>query len=90
MPRPVSVKKVSLSGHVKVYPNPANDEFNIEGVEAGSTVYLYDVNGKLMMQEKVMNKSNVAWNISHLASGNYLLKVKDKNGAEGTAKVVKE
>jgi hypothetical protein len=72
---------------VMVYPNPAQEVLNIQGVEIGSSIMLYDVMGKLVLQ-KVCDSTIATLNVEHLAKGTYSLKIITKEGNEGSAKVM--
>jgi predicted outer membrane repeat protein len=74
---------------VMVYPNPAQEVLNIQGVEIGSSIMLYDVMGKLVLQ-KVCDSTITRLDIEHLTKGTYTLKIITKEGNEGSTKVMKE
>jgi hypothetical protein len=74
---------------VMVYPNPAQEVLNIQGVEIGSSIMLYDLMGKLVLQ-KVCDSTITRLDIEHLTKGTYTLKIITKEGNEGSAKVMKE
>ncbi|MCF6184364.1 MAG: T9SS type A sorting domain-containing protein, partial [Bacteroidales bacterium] len=61
---------------VKIYPNPASD-FIIINQKNNFDVFIYDINGKLILQQ---NNSKNRINISNLESGFYVVSVKNKNG----------
>lgn len=74
---------------VKIYPNPATDVIYLQGVEAGSTSELYDITGKLVKREQLMN-TNAQVDIKSFPSGIFNLKITNKAGQIGNAKVVKQ
>jgi len=67
-----------------VYPNPSADivKIKISGISGHISVDLYDIQGKLI--KHLMDKSvlpvayNLTFNISHLQSGTYFLKISDQ------------
>jgi len=61
---------------LRLYPNPATDQFRIEGVNAGSALKLFDINGKLLISVESYDGSSVP--ISNLQCGIYFVKVKGK------------
>jgi hypothetical protein len=72
---------------VQVYPNPTTDQININA-ETGSTIQLFDLNGRLIVEE-VANSSITNWNISELNAGIYQLQI--VNGDQKSqAKLVKQ
>jgi hypothetical protein len=75
---------------VNLFPNPANNSLNvwIEGVERKAQIRIYDIMGKLVMQQ-VSTSTLTQLNVSKLPAGIYLLNV--NNGKETrAAKFVKE
>lgn len=85
----LSIEKVGKVLQVMVYPNPAQEVLNIQGVEIGSSIMLYDVMGKLVLQ-KVCDSTIATLNVEHLAKGTYTLKIITQEGNEGSEKVMKE
>jgi hypothetical protein len=70
-----------------VYPNPVTDILNIKSVASVDNVTVYDVLGKVVLQE-TPGKISPAINMSNLASGAYLVKVTIGNSSK-TVKVLK-
>jgi hypothetical protein len=75
-----------VKSSLKVYPNPVKNNVTIQSNEMIDTINLYNYAG----QEIKIEKLNNAINMSSLASGIYILKVKMTNGAESIEKVIKE
>ncbi|MES2284403.1 MAG: PKD-like domain-containing protein [Bacteroidota bacterium] len=69
-----------LNNHtiVNIYPNPAGNTLNINGITGKTTLLLYDVVGKLVLEKEVEN--NTILNTSHLAEGIYTLLTVSKMG----------
>lgn len=67
---------------LKLYPNPASDILQIEGVEKGEFVEVYNLTGKLV---KKMQAQGSAVSVADLKQGVYFVKV---NGT--TSKIVKK
>jgi urea transporter len=74
---------------VKVYPNPATDVLHLQGLAIGSSWALYDMSGKLLKHEEALS-NNLSIDVKDLAAGIYQLKITNKDGREGSAKVMKE
>jgi len=72
---------------INIYPNPATDNIYISNLTEVATLKMYDINGKLVLENKVSNKEYV--NISHLSKGMYQIKFKGKDWSE-TRKLIKE
>ena len=70
-----------------VYPNPVKDMLNIKSASAVDNVTVYDLLGKVVLQENPGTISP-AINMSNLASGSYLVKVTIGNSSN-TVKVLK-
>lgn len=70
-----------------VYPNPVKDMLNIKSTSSVDNVTVYDILGKVVLQENP-GKISPAINMSNLASGSYLVKVTIGNSSK-TVKVLK-
>ena len=83
---PANIEKY-FSDEVSVYPNPAYDLLNVNvgGIRKG-TIQLFDISGKMQIERNISSKET-AFDVSDLASGVYLLKVKTDMG-EHTQKVM--
>jgi hypothetical protein len=59
----------------KIFPNPANNEITIQG-EGIRQLEIHDVTGKILFSHPLISSSSLQKiNISHLASGVYLIKI---------------
>lgn len=85
-PNSVSVSEVTVPEPL-VYPNPAADYIKINGLEAGATLQLFDMQGKLV-NSLIPGKATAEMSISDLAPGIYTLKVQYPHGA-ASVKIVK-
>lgn len=85
----LDIKTHSITKQVKIYPNPASDVMTIQGAEKGDVLTLYDMQGRLMKYE-LLDGANVGINIAGLATGNYVLKIRSKDGSEGSTQLLKE
>jgi hypothetical protein len=68
---------------IMIYPNPFNSVINISSNKdsevVGHILKLYDANGKLYLTE-IIQSENTILNVSHLASGIYILKIEGETG----------
>ena len=60
---------------INVFPNPADDyiEFDFNDNSILSTIEIYNLQGKKVLNKKLINNSKVS--ISHLVSGMYLYRI---------------
>jgi hypothetical protein len=63
---------------INLFPNPAGDQLNVwvEGVDNKSEIKVYNLMGKLVMQQQAVN-TLTQLNVSKLSTGFYLVKVND-------------
>jgi hypothetical protein len=76
-----------------LFPNPTQKEVRItaesEFLERqGNVLYVYDLNGKLLMQQNFVNRQELL-DFSNMPSGTYLIKLWSENGWIAEWKVVK-
>ena len=71
-----------------VYPIPANDVLNVEGISPNSQLSIYSISGKELMNIEAVNSTTLL-SISDLAQGIYFLKISEKGNAE-ILKFIKE
>jgi hypothetical protein len=63
-----------------IMPNPNNGVFTIVlANNNGATATIYDITGKLLVQEKLMGKTNTM-NLQGLSRGTYIVRVSDNKG----------
>ncbi|WP_281337104.1 T9SS type A sorting domain-containing protein [Flavobacterium eburneipallidum] len=68
-----------------MYPNPASSSLNIDMAAELKSLEIYSLLG-----QKMLSSTQKQINISNLASGIYMVRVVDQNGAIATQKLVKE
>lgn len=68
-----SIQDLSISPSISVFPNPANDFIQISGLQGNETLYIYTVNGQLLLSRKA-NLETEKISVQHLAPGIYFLK----------------
>lgn len=80
----LTIDNFTLASEFKIYPNPIVDEtLKIEG----SSTYLIDgleiinLNGQVVMSEKILKQRNVKVDVSELIQGQYILKVRSNKGS---------
>lgn len=83
-----SVGSISTLKGVKVYPNPMNEYFVIEGAQNASAVLTNSI-GQVAMRFNV-NTAKQVMDISSLPAGNYILQLTDAKGNRGAMNIVKQ
>ncbi len=85
---PLSINSL-VPNDYKIYPNPVTNMVTIEGIEAGTSVVLYDVAGRA--QYKATSTARVhRVNTEALARGNYILILKDSKGNRAQTLISKQ
>jgi hypothetical protein len=78
---------------LKIYPNPANDELNIELKSEhinSASISIWDVSGRLVVSpQNILANTTATLSISLLSSGAYLVHLEDENGQTHTLGLVK-
>jgi hypothetical protein len=89
--RITGIKELAGPSEIQVFPNPAKNVLNIELDQKSdeTTVALYDIAGKMVMEKKVTEKS-FSINTQPYARGIYLLKVYDSNKQIAIRKIILE
>ena len=74
----------------KVYPNPANKEVFIESTDSNfpTEISIFDLNGKLLLNQKTEKISKNVIDTKFLSSGIYLMNIKNNTDATFTHKLV--
>lgn len=64
---------------VAIYPNPANEQLNISSQnEAINQLQLYDISGKLLMNQQNIESTQVTLNVAQLSEGIYFLRLNNQ------------
>lgn len=72
---------------ISMYPNPANNNFAITGLEQEAKVQIHDMNGKLILAKEQYTGGNI--DVSQLQTGVYFVKIASDNKST-TEKLVVE
>ena len=65
---------LNIENDLKVYPNPAKDKIFIDGLPLNSVINIYDVNGKMVVNETTSNQMT-SMDLSGLNAGLYILRI---------------
>lgn len=88
----VGIEDILFESEVKIYPNPAKDEFTIKYGElftGNATIQIINNLGQILKQHHSSNLNSDTFNISDLAQGIYFVKI-SSGKAEVTKKLVVE
>lgn len=81
---PVEVYQMIYNASLKVYPNPIlrNGNLNVEfALNTTAKISIYNVTGKLILNEKMDNLKSKSFNVSNLNGGVYFLKIDSENSS---------
>ena len=73
----LNLEETSLAAP-KIYPNPATEFITIENVAVSSTVQIYDMTGRMILNE-IVTSSQIQLDINTLDQGNYIVRIKSEN-----------
>ncbi|AWA30310.1 hypothetical protein HYN48_09555 [Flavobacterium magnum] len=76
------------TGSIALYPNPTHDRVHVDTKNAAATVTVFDINGRLMHTQQLVNGSGDI-DLTGVQSGVYLFRVATENGTINK-KVVKQ
>ncbi len=79
----------NIAKNISIYPNPTNNELQIDNAQPGSEYKLYDVVGAIK-QQGILPQSNNTIPLNTLPPGIYLLQIADTKGARTIHKIIKE
>ncbi|SIQ33749.1 Por secretion system C-terminal sorting domain-containing protein [Chryseobacterium sp. RU37D] len=83
----LSVDDLSKKEAIAIYPNPVSDLLHISmKISKEEKVEIYNMEGRKVMETTIANGRN-SMNVSHLQTGDYILKIK---GLELTTKFIKK
>lgn len=83
----VSLPELSES-LLSIFPNPATNEITVSNIVVPSVLSVCDINGKILIN-KIIKYSNEKIDLSGIAKGVYIIKMKDDN-AIITSKLIKQ
>lgn len=84
----LSIDEYTFNNKINVFPNPSQDELNIESKIKVNNIVLYDVTNKEVLKLKA-NSTSFRLDISNLTKGLYFLKMNTDTG-EDIFKVIKK
>jgi hypothetical protein len=73
--------------NINIYPNPSKDWIKIDGITELSDVQIFDVTGKLVLQQEYQVDDRI--DISNLTVGMYILNIRNSEGVS-SKKIIKQ
>ena len=89
----VNIITNNFQNEIEVYPNPTNESvtINLNSVYPFVDLSVYNFNGQLLEQRKVVSKSSVKVDFENYKSGTYIIKLLDnENNLQSAFKVIKQ
>ncbi|XOV67522.1 MAG: T9SS type A sorting domain-containing protein [Fluviicola sp.] len=79
-----------LEWGASLYPNPTMDQvvLQLEKTPSGAMYHLYDLNGKLLTSDEIINTKTVV-NTRKLAAGSYILEISAPSKQTSTIQIIK-
>jgi len=68
-----SIKKLPVVQSISIFSSPAADFITVSGLQGNETLYVYNINGQLLITRKAISETETV-QIGNLPSGIYLLK----------------
>ncbi len=75
-----SIQQSSAGNLISIYPNPAVNTLNINGISGHTTLRLFDAVGKLILEREY--SADIAIDVSSLQAGIYMISTENKKGRE--------
>ena len=74
-----SIKNIDINA-INIYPNPAQHTLYIQSSETIEQVNIYDISGRMLLTREFISLPNQGIDVSNLAKGIYLVKVRTATG----------
>lgn len=91
--RIVNVEQKLIAKQINIFPNPTENFLQIEVPDFTSSgqyrILLYDISGKMILQEAISEKTNVI-NVENLVSGFYIVHLENKSEIILNRKLIKK
>lgn len=84
----LSVKKPAEMTYTLVYPNPANNAFQLEANHSGS-MQVFDIHGKQVMNDVALVAGTNRFEIAELPAGQYMVLIRYTDGSQSSSRLVK-
>jgi hypothetical protein len=75
---PIGINELNGGRDISVFPNPSNRAFNFDGLENGSSIQIYDIMGRLVL-ETISKTALCTVDLFGKDKGMYLFRIKKDN-----------
>ena len=76
------------STNLKLYPNPATDNLNIESAENISLITIIRIDGAVVFEERAINNTKVSVSVQGLSPGLYFISITNASGSTVVNKLI--
>jgi len=88
----VEVGNIGIDNHqseaIKISPNPADEHIHISGLNPGSSIRVFDINGQELFDKKQTNQSALILNTKNWNAGMYFVQIESNTLGKKTWKLV--
>lgn len=84
---PIRMLQFSSDSKINIYPNPANNLVNVDGLNINDKVYLFDATGRLLNQTEA-TETKLQLSLDGLSNGNYQINIINAFGHITTHKLI--
>lgn len=89
----IDEEKEILAENIKYYPNPVKESLHVYWTNTSENtvdkINVVDMNGKILYESKVLNKTQVSIQLSNYAKGIYIMSLNYNNGESKSFKIIK-
>ncbi len=86
---PLTAVSVFEANDIQLYPNPTNAKININGINAGNRIQVYNAVGSVIRNVKVLSNMEIV-SLEGQPSGIYMIVISNENKMLGRFKVLKQ
>ncbi|TAH42336.1 MAG: T9SS type A sorting domain-containing protein [Bacteroidetes bacterium] len=79
----IGIRLLSFSDKIKAYPNPASENLMVEYTGEGINARIVDVNGRLVLEQKMINRSGMSssnFDLTNIEAGIYFVQITNHEG----------
>ncbi len=84
-----STISTSMQKQIEIFPNPANEEINIQGVNVGNRIQMFSASGTLISEIKAQNNLEII-SLKQVPSGMFIIVISDQDTQLGRYKAIRK